>query len=274
MTIDSHIHFWNYDPVKDAWITDTMQVIQQDFLPDDALKVFTQNGVNGCIAVQADQSAAETRFLLDLADKHSFIMGVVGWIDLTDAAIEDILVTYSKEKNLKGFRHVVQGEPDGYLTRPDVLHGIRAAGTAGYTYDILIYNHQLLDAIQLCNTLPGQRFILDHCGKPALQTNNIAQWKTNIKELAKNPDVYCKASGLLTEDHWHSCNEGQIKECLDTIFENFGTGRVLFGSDWPVILLAGHYKQWKNIIENYTAQFTVSQRQDIFGGNATRFYNL
>lgn len=274
MIIDSHVHFWNYDKVKEAWITDDMKVIQRDFLPAEALKVFTQNSVDGCVAVQADQSDAETRFLLSLADENDFIKGVVGWTNIADTNIEAILENYKANTKLKGFRHVAQGEADGFLVREDIVGGIASIGAAGYTYDILIYHYQLQDAIQLNEKLSNQPFVLDHCAKPALRSNDIENWKQHIKILAENPNVYCKASGLLTEDEWHNCNEKQLTECLDTIFENFGTGRILFGSDWPVVLLAGNYTQWKTIIKNYTAQFTAQEQENIFGGNAMRFYNL
>jgi len=274
MTIDSHVHFWKYGPVKDAWITNDMKVIQRDFLPADALHVFAKNDVDGCVAVQADQSESETRFLLDLAAKNDFIKGVVGWTNLTEPNIDEVLETYSTEKKLKGFRHIAQGEDDGFLIRKDILRGIAAIGAAGFTYDILVYHHQLHDAIRLCERLPGQPFILNHCAKPALRSNTIEKWKTDIRELAQNPDAYCKASGLLTEDHWHNCNEKQLVKCLDTIFENFGTNRILFGSDWPVVLLAGDYARWKTIIKNYTTQFTAKEQENIFGGNAMRIYNF
>lgn len=274
MVVDAHIHLWKYHPVKDAWITDDMAIIQRDFFPQDAQAVFLQNGIDGCVAVQASQTVEENRFLLQLASENPFIKGIVGWTDLASAEIETTLETYKAQPLIKGFRHVAQGEPDGFLLRDEIVNGIRQVGKNGYTYDILIYGHQLADAIQLSEKLPGQPFVLDHCAKPALRENNIAQWKQQIKEIALNPDMYCKVSGLLTEDHWHNCNHKQLTECLDVIFESFGTGRILFGSDWPVILVAGHYNRWKAIIEEYTAQFSSAEQQAVFGGNAIKFYNL
>lgn len=274
MIIDSHVHFWKFDPVRDAWITDDMAVIQRDFLPPDAQAVFADTNVDGCVAVQASQSVEENQFLLTLTAENPFIKGVVGWTDLADANIPHTLQALKSEPKLKGFRHVAQGEPDGFLVRDEIVEGIKEVGRQGFTYDILIYGHQLHDAIQLSETLPGQPFVLDHCAKPALKSNDITTWKPQIKELAQNPDVCCKVSGLLTEDHWHNCNEKQLQECLDVVFESFGTHRVLFGSDWPVILVAGQYGSWKKTIERYTLQFTQQEREAIFGGNAVRFYKL
>lgn len=274
MVIDAHVHFWKYHPVKDAWITDDMAVIQRDFLPDDALEVFAQNGVDGCVAVQASQSLEENQFLTALATESDIIKGIVGWVDLAAPDVADTLHHLKNEPKLKGFRHVAQGEPDGFLVCDEIISGIHEVGKQGFTYDILIYGHQLTDAIQLSEALPGQPFVIDHCAKPALRTNSITTWKQQIKEIALNPDMHCKVSGLLTEDHWHNCNEKQLKECLDVIFESFGTSRILFGSDWPVVLVAGHYAQWKAIIAQYASQFTAQEQDAIFGGNAVRFYNL
>lgn len=274
MIIDSHVHFWQYNALRDSWITDEMKPIQKDFLPADASSVFMQNDVDGCIAVQASQSDTETAFLLQLAQENPFIKGVVGWIDLAGSDLDLRLEACKSLPKLKGFRHVVQGEPEGFLQRSEIINGIKSIGDAGFTYDILIYAHQLGDAIKLSDALPNQPFILDHCAKPSLRSKNTEEWSTQIRELAANPNVSCKLSGLLTEDHWHNCDEKQLLQCLDVVFSAFGTQRVLFGSDWPVILLAGHYKSWKKTIENYTLQFTQQEREAIFGSNAVRFYNL
>ncbi|WP_116787989.1 amidohydrolase family protein [Flavobacterium psychrotrophum] len=274
MIIDAHVHFWHYDAVKNDWITDDMKVIQKDFLPADASAVLAQNGVDGCIAVQSTQSDAETDFLLELAAENTQVKGVVGWINLADPDILEVLEGYKTEKKLKGLRHVAQGEPRGFLLRDEIVTGIKQVGLNGYTYDILIYDHQLEDAIQLTEKLSGQPFILNHCGKPALRSGAIKNWKSGIKELATNPDVSCKISGLLTEDKWHNCNEKQLSECFDTIFENFGTSRILFGSDWPVVNVAGTYTQWMGFVKQYISQCTTAQQQDILGNNAARIYNL
>lgn len=274
MILDSHIHFWKYHPVRDAWINDDMKVIQRDFLPEDALPVFNANGVGGCIAVQADQSPEENRFLPQLAAENDFIKGVVGWIDLSSPGIEEELELYKQHPLMIGFRYMVQDEAQGFLQRETVLENIAKLEHYGYTYDILIQGHQLADAITLTEKLPNQPYILDHCAKPSLRTGNITEWKAQIKLLAQNPNVYCKLSGLLTEDHWHNCNEAQLKDCMDVVLDSFGTNRVVFGSDWPVVQLAGTYTHWLNLVKTHIAHFSPAQQENILYHNAVKFYKL
>jgi len=274
MIIDSHVHFWNYDRVRDSWITEDMNVIRRDFLPEDIAHILARNEVSGCIAVQADQSETETQFLLNLTDKNNFIKGVVGWADLKNQEIERQLEDYSGIKKLKGFRHISEGETEGFLVQRAFINGVKALHQYGFTYDILIKQHQLSEAIDLVDKVPGQPFVLDHCGKPDIKGNNILGWAENIKVIAQNPDVYCKLSGLLTQCHWQNWGEKEIFNCLDIIFDNFSERRVLFGSDWPVMLLSGSYTQWLDLIKKYTSDFPEKHKENIFGGNASRFYNL
>ncbi|WP_020215035.1 amidohydrolase family protein [Flavobacterium rivuli] len=274
MIIDSHVHFWNFDPLRDTWITEDMKVISRDFLPGDVEPIFKENAVSGCIAVQADQSASETQFLLKLAGQNPFIKGVVGWIDLKNLHIEDELINYSAYKKLKGFRHISEGEGTGFLVQEDIINGLKALQKYNYTYDILIKQHQLKEAITLTETLPEMTFILDHCAKPDLKQDDCTSWKSHIKIISQNPNVYCKLSGLLTQCDWNNWNEKEIFNCLDVVFENFGSSRILFGSDWPVMLLAGNYSQWLDLIKKYTNQFTQIDKENIFCKNAEHFYKL
>ena len=274
MIIDSHVHFWNFDPVRDAWITDDMKVIQRDLLPADIEPVLMRNKVSGCIAVQAGQSYTETDFLLALAKNNAFIKGVVGWADFKSVDINERLSGYTGEVKLKGFRHISEGESAGFLIQPDFLSGLKTLHDHGYTYDILIQQHQLQEAIALVDALPHQPFVLDHCGKPNLKQNDIAGWKEHIKIIAQNTNVHCKMSGLLTQCHWQDWNAKEIHDCLDVVFNSFGPGRVLFGSDWPVMLLAGNYGQWLQLVTAYTKQFSTEEKQMIFSKNAERFYKL
>lgn len=274
MIIDSHVHFWKYHPIKEAWITDEMETIQRDFLPTDIAPIFTNSNIEGCVAVQADQSDAETRFLLNLAAENSFIKGVVGWIDLTDTSIEDKLNGLKTEEKLKGFRHIAQGETQGFLLQSTVTESIAQIGKYGYTYDIVLYNDQLVDAIKLSEKLPDRPFILDHCGKPSLRSSDITQWKANLKILAENPNMYCKLSGLLTEGHWHNHNEALLFECFDAVLNSFNPKRILFGSDWPVVLLAGKYDQWLTLVKKYLNHFSAEEQSAILYKNASDFYKL
>lgn len=274
MIIDSHVHFWKFDPVRDAWITKDMSVIQKDFLPEDFSLYLNENSIDSCIAVQADQSDEETAFLVNLAKQNPFIKGVVGWIDLTSDKLEQLLQKYQYEKLIKGFRHIAEGEEIGFLLQKNVLTGINALHQYGYTFDILLRQDQLLDAVKLSEKLPNQPFILDHCGKPDLKTNNLKNWKSNISELAKNHNIYCKISGLLTQGNWDNIDEKAIFEILDFIFSQFGIKRLVFGSDWPVMLLGGNYSLWLELISKYLIQFSKEEQQLFFSGNAMKFYKL
>lgn len=274
MIIDSHVHFWNFNPVRDAWITEDMNIIRSDFLPQDVAPVLQEHSVSGCIAVQADQSDIETQFLLGLAEQNPFIKGVVGWIDLKSKNIEEQLNAYSNQKKLKGFRHISEGEATGFLVQQDFISGLKALHAQGYTYDVLIKQHQLQEAIKMTETLPDLPFILDHCAKPNLKSNDISAWKGHIKIIAQNPNVHCKLSGLLTQGNWQNQNEKEIFNCLDVVFESFGSSRILYGSDWPVMLLAGNYSNWLHLITKYTNQFTAAEKIMIFFKNAERFYKL
>lgn len=272
--IDSHQHFWQYDPVKDAWITDEMGVIKRSFMPADLELVLKDNGVQGCIAVQADQSEAETNFLLKLAQQNSFIKGVVGWVDLLNPNLDERLQHFSQFKQLKGWRHLIQAEPEGFMLQADFLNGIKTLTAFGYTYDLLIKQQQLPEAIQMVTTCTNQAFVIDHCAKPAIKNKDMANWKSHIQNIAQHPNVYCKLSGLLTEADWKHWDEQQLYKYLDVVVESFGTARLMFGSDWPVLLLAGSYGQWKNLLQRYAQQFSPQEQQQLFNDNALRFYKL
>lgn len=275
MTIDSHQHFWTFDPIRDSWITDDMSVIQRNFYPDDLKPILIQNGIDGCVAVQADQSLAETAFLLDLAAKNDFVKAVVGWIDLQADDIEEQLSELNSVKKLAGFRHVLQAEPDvEYMLRPNFLRGIAKLQKYGFTYDILIFPKHLTTAQKLVAQFPDQPFVLDHIAKPYIKAGLIDEWKRDIQSLAKFENLQCKVSGIITEADWKNWTYKLIKPYLDVVFEAFGIDRIMFGSDWPVCLVAGDYAQVKGIVETYTEDFSDSEKNKVFGENATKFYSI
>jgi L-fuconolactonase len=274
-SIDAHQHFWIFDPVRDSWINDEMSVIQRDFLPVDLAPVLLQNGMDGCIAVQADQSEEQNHFLLDLAANNHFIKGVVGWVDLHADNLEERLQYYQQFKVMKGFRHVLQGEANrALMLEPDFKRGISQLAPYGYTYDILIFPDQLKFAAQLAIELPNQQFVLDHIAKPYIKDGKIDEWAADLAHLAKNKNVYCKLSGMVTEANWHTWTNATFTKYLDVVFEAFGTDRVMFGSDWPVCLVAASYPSMKGILTEYVQHFSPAEKEMIFGGNAIAFYNL
>lgn len=277
MTIDAHQHFWVFDATRDAWITDAMVRIRQDFLPDDLRPILAANGVDGCIAVQADQSETETLFLLALAEKHSdFVKGVVGWVDLRAANLYNQLEYYSQFELLRGFRHVAQAEPDDFLSRPEVIKGIRQLGAYDFTYDILIYPTQLKAAMHLVRQVPGVNFVIDHIAKPYIKDKKINTWSNYMRQMAAEPHVYCKVSGMVTEADWYHWKPQELYPYLDVIFEAFGVERLLFGSDWPVCLVAGEYPQVVGLLRDYMTHvgFSSYEQAKVMGKNAMRFYRL
>jgi len=272
--IDSHQHFWKYHPVKDAWITEDMAVIRHDFMPPDLEPLLAENGFTGCIAVQADQSEAETLFLAGLASEYPFIKGVVGWIDLRHPLLTGRLDYFSTIPCIKGWRHIVQAEHAGFMLDPDFLKGIAALSAKNFTYDILIRHEQLPEAMALVERFPAQAFVIDHAAKPDIKGKEIKNWAKHMALIARHSQVYCKLSGLLTEADWQQWNKHELFTYMDVLFEHFGPERILFGSDWPVLLLAGGYTQWVAMVQEYLEPLGTAVQQQVFQDNAVKFYNL
>ena len=252
-----------------------MSILKRDFLPEELALECKANGIDASIAIQADQSEKETLFLLEMAGDNPHIAGVVGWIDLMAANVEERLQFFSRYKKLRGFRHIAQAEPDDrFLMQPDFVRGISRLREFGFTYDILVYPKQLPAAIELVFKFPEQRFVVDHVAKPEIKSQDITLWETHIRRIADSPNVYCKLSGLVTVADWRNWKPVDFKPYLDVVFDAFGADRLMFGSDWPVCLVAASYAQMKQIIEEYVRGFTATQKENIFGGNAIQFYDL
>ena len=273
--IDAHQHFWKFDPVRDSWITNEMSVIRNDFFPEHLHPILKENNFDGCVAVQADQSETETNFLLDLAKKTDFIKGVVGWVDLRTENIEERLAHYKQFKKLKGFRHILQGEKDwGFMLQPEFIRGIKALQQFNFTYDILIFPDQLQYTKKFVAMFPGQKFVVDHIAKPYIKDKKIEEWKNDMQEIAGYQNVSCKISGLVTEADWKSWEAKDFTPYLDTVVNAFGTDRIMFGSDWPVCLVAASFREMLDIVKDYFSSFTKQEQDKFFGGNAINFYNL
>lgn len=274
MNIDTHQHFWNFEPSRDTWITEEMSVIRRDFRPEHLSPILQQNQIDACIAVQADQSKSETLFLLHYAEQNSFIKGVVGWTDLCSDEIHKELNEWKNYPKLLGFRHILQAEAPEFILKQEFLRGIHALSSYHFTYDILVYPQHLPNIITMVAQFPEQVFILDHIAKPLIKDGILEDWASNIKILATFENVYCKISGIITEADWHSWTFEQIKPYLDIVFEAFGVERLMFGSDWPVCLLAGTYEDTKVLIEQYLKDYSANDREKIFGLNAQRIYSI
>jgi len=272
-TLDSHVHFWQYNKLRDSWMDD-MKILQQDYLPEFLAQTLHRNGIEGVIAVQADQSEVETRFLVELSKTHSIIKGVVGWLDLLSPKLEQKLEEFSAFPVIKGWRHIAQTEPDNFLAREDFQKGVAHLAKYNYTYDILIYPKQLPAALNFVEKLQSQKLIIDHCAKPDVRRKKIEDWEKYMREIAKYPNVYCKLSGLLTEASWKDWAASDFYPYLDVVFEAFGTDRIVFGSDWPVMLVSGIYVQWKSLIEKYMQDYSAEEKENVFGLNGMRFYGI
>lgn len=275
MRIDAHQHFWIFDPVRDSWIDESMAVIQRDFLPADLKPILDRHQIDGCVAVQADQSETETHFLLNNAAENDFIKAVVGWVDLRADNIEEQLADYNAFDKLKGFRHVLQGDPDrSLMLRPAFIHGIKELERYNFTYDILIFPDQLIYAEQLVGAFPNQKFVIDHVAKPYIKKQEIEGWKKDIAAVARHENVWCKVSGMVTEADWHNWQEADFTPYLDVVFEAFGAKKLMFGSDWPVCNVAGGYDRMIGIVKNYTSKLSANEQADFWGNNALGFYNI
>lgn len=275
MRIDSHQHFWHYEPVKHAWIDDEMQRIRRDYTPEDLQPLLTASRMDGCVAVQADQTTAETDFLLTLAAENNFIKGVVGWIDLRAEDLEEQLDRYAGQAKLKGWRHVVQGEPDPFfLLRDNFLRGIETIGKHGYTYDILIFPHQLVSALELIDSFPNVRFVIDHLAKPYLKAGYYKGWAAMVEAIAPYENAYCKVSGLVTEGDYQQWTPAQLQPYFEVLFGAFPSDRLMFGSDWPVAEVAVDYERWVRVVEAYLAADPEIDAAKVMGGTATEFYGL
>ncbi|SHI91719.1 amidohydrolase family protein [Pseudozobellia thermophila] len=275
MTIDSHQHFWIYDEKRHAWIDDTMTDIRQNFLPSDLKPIYGANGIDGCVAVQADQTLEETDFLLKLAAANDFIKGVVGWADLRSENLSEVLGRYADQKKLKGWRHVVQDEADhNFILRPDFLSGISQLADYGHTYDILVFPHQLGAVLEFVKKFPDQKFVIDHIAKPYIKDGFYDGWALLMREIGKHENVYCKLSGMITEADHGTWTSGQLRPYMDLVLEAFGSHRLMFGSDWPVCLLAGSYDRMKKAVDDFVSTLGDDEQKRIMGENAIAFYDL
>ncbi|RMH03126.1 MAG: amidohydrolase [Planctomycetota bacterium] len=275
MRLDAHQHFWRYRSEEYLWITEELAVLRRDFLPEDLAPLLAAAGMDGCLAVQARQCLEESDWLLELAAAHPFVRGVVGWVDLRAAAAEEELARLAADPRFVGVRHLAQDEPDdGFLARPDFVAGVAKLAAHGLRYEILVYERQLPAAIELVSALPEQPFVLDHIGKPRIADGRLEPWAGRLCELAQRENVCCKLSGVVTEAAWDSWTLNGLRPWLDTALEAFGPERLMFGSDWPVCLLAGEYAAVYELVENWSAALSATERAALFGGNAARCYGL
>jgi L-fuconolactonase len=274
LQVDAHQHFWHYTDREFGWINDAMSLIRRDFLPANLKPLLAAAGMDATIAVQAVQSVEETRWLLQLARENDWIAGVVGWVPLASRDLLSILEPLAADAKLKGLRHVLQAEPDEYFRRADFNEGIAQLRRFSLVYDILVVERQLPEAIQLVDRHPHQVFVLDHVAKPRIAQAELEPWRTQMKELARRPNVSCKLSGMVTEADFNQWTVDDLRPYVETALEAFGPGRLLFGSDWPVCTVAASYGRWVKIAREFVSGLTTDEQAAIFGGNAQRIYRI
>ena len=273
--IDSHQHFWTYNVNRDVWITEDMGRIRQNFYPGDASNLFLENGINGCVAVQADSSEDETIFLISIAEQSEFIKGVVGWVDLQSKNVENRLTYFSQFEQIVGFRHVVQAEKDpNFLSRTDFLKGVQLLETFDFSYDLLIYSNQLYAGFEFCKKNANQRNVLDHLAKPPIRTGNVSEWKKYIAEFKNLTHVSAKISGLITEAEWYAWDEKDIINIIEVALEVFGPDRLMFGTDYPVVLVAEELSTWIHTFKKSIAQLSSDEIRKITIDNCLKFYKI
>jgi L-fuconolactonase len=251
-----------------------MEVLRRDFLPADLRVEMDAMGMDACVAVQVRQTLEETRWLLSLADEYSFIAGVVGWIDLRSPDVDAQIRALVSHPKLVGIRHIVQSEPDGFLSSSTFRRGIECLVEAGLPYDILVYARQLPEAIAFAASYPNGRFVLDHLGKPDIRSGAFDAWYRDLWEMASLPNVVAKLSGLVTEAHWHRWTAAELGQYLDAAFECFGADRLMIGSDWPVCTLSATYRATLEVVVGMLDRRSASEREAVLGRTAQRFWNL
>ena len=272
MRLDSHQHFWRYSPTEHTWMTDQMQALKQDFLPDDLKPMLDSIQFDGCIAVQARQNLEETRWLLELAEQYPFIKGVVGWVDLRSDRLIEQLQRFAQHPKLVGVRHVVHDEPDdNFLRLPEFRRGIAQLLDFNLTYDLLLFPKHLQVASELVKEFPQQPFVLDHLAKPKIAEQLFSPWKEDLHQLATFPNVFCKLSGMVTETNWKQWRPVDFHPYLDVVFEAFGPTRLMIGSDWPVCTLSAEYAPMMKIVMDYLPK---ELQNAILGDNCARFYQI
>ena len=267
MIVDAHQHFWQVGRFDYPWMTRELGVLYRDYLPSDV-----PNGVDQIVVVQASNSAAESRWLLSLADEHDFIAGVVGWVDLASEDVDAQLAELTRHSKFKGVRHLVESEPaDDWLVQPAVISGLRRLAAYGLTYDLLVHTRHLRHARTVAESCPDLRLVVDHLAKPPIAKHGFEEWARSFQPLAKYPNVHCKLSGLVTEANWTAWTTDDLRPYVDYTLELFGPRRLMFGSDHPVCLLAASYAR---ILDSFQQVIPDEHSNLIFAENARTFYRL
>lgn len=275
MRIDAHHHLWQFNDRDYGWMSQEMSILRRDFLAPDLEAVLHANGIGGTVTVQARQTIEETRWLLGLRRQASMIRGVVGWVPLAAPDVRRQLDEFASDPGLKGVRHVLHDEPDDfYMLRDDFNRGISLLREYGLVYDLLVFERHLAQIIEFVDRHPSQVFVLDHIAKPRIRDGVLSPWREGLKELAKRENVYCKLSGMVTEAEWGSWTYEVLEPYFDAVLETFGPRRLMFGSDWPVLLLAAPYEAWVAAVSRKLQALSAEEQNRIWCGTAVEAFRL
>lgn len=274
MKIDSHQHFWKYDPKKQDWIDSSMEVLKQNYLPQDLIPILENHQIDGSIVVQAEESFRETAWLLDLCEEEEKILGIVGWADLAKDDLDRDLDQFASFAKLKGYREVLQSKPSPYFLKPEFIRGLGKLAKRGYSYDVLLRSSQLEAGVELIKKAPEMPLVVDHLAKPEIKLGIWRDWRKQMSLLAEREYISCKLSGMVTEADWKNWKAHDLRIYLDTCLELFGPKRLMFGSDWPVCLLAADYSQVAEVLADFLAPLSSSEKAWIWGKSAMEFYNI
>ena len=274
MYVDSHQHFWKLSRGDYSWMTPDMKVLYKDFFPEDLEPLIKQKNITKTVIVQAADTVAETEFTLSLASKYEFIAGVVGWVDLDSNNAKDDIDKLCESKFLKGFRPMIHDiQDDAWMLNDHLKENIKYLNTKNLTFDALVRPNHLQHLIQFVKKYDFLPIVIDHIAKPVITKSEIDQWKKDMTELSNASNVYCKFSGILTEVGPDYTKE-QLDPYIDFILNTFGSDKLMWGSDWPVLTMADNYSNWFDLAMNYCNSFSEDEKNKIFSLNATQFYSL
>ncbi|MGI4758865.1 MAG: amidohydrolase family protein [Janthinobacterium lividum] len=273
LRIDAHHHLWRYTPQEFDWLEGDLAGLRRDYLPNDLLREMESAGVTGAVVVQARQTVDETSWLLDTAAANPEILGVVGWLPIAATDFESVLERFAGKRNLKGLRHVVQAEPEGFLDGDGFNHGMAHLAGRDLAYDLLIHKGQMEEAIRFVDRHPAQALVLDHMAKPSIASGTIEPWARNLRELARRPHVTCKISGMVTEAS-AAWTVDDLTPYLDVVLDAFTPARLMIGTDWPVLTPRCSYSQWWQTVMDWAAHLSIDEQRDLQGGTAARVYDL
>jgi L-fuconolactonase len=273
--IDSHQHFWQPGLFDYPWMSPEVAILYRDYLPHHLEPIIREQQVSGTVLVQASNSVEETRWMLELADQHPFIFGVVGWVDLASERVEEQLIHFLDHPKFKGVRHLVESEPDkDWLIQPHVLRGLKVLSRHKVPYDMLVHPEHLENVSRVADQCPDLDLVIDHLAKPRIAKGEVSAWALDLRRVAANPNVHCKLSGLVTEADHESWTLDDLRPFVESALEIFGPSRLIFGSDYPVCLLAASYPRVLNTARLLLDGLSNEEKSRIFFGNAVAFYRL